>query len=92
MLSLKTSSFKTTTTTAEKFPIPQILKGKNPNTAASDAEAIELGEADEPIVQQKPLEEEPANRDDEQQQANEAEGEALIEEKSEATDLNGGQQ
>lgn len=68
-------------------------KGKNPSTAASDAEAIEdLGEADEPIVQQKPLEEEPANRDDEQQQANEAEGEALIEEKSEATDLSGEQQ
>lgn len=62
-------------------------KGKNPNTAASDAEAIELGEADEPIVQPKQISEESAARADEQQEASEAEGEALIEEKSEAVDL-----
>ena len=60
-------------------------KGKNTNTAASDAESIELGEADEPIVQQK--REDSAQQPDEQQEANEAEGRAFVEEKSEATDL-----
>lgn len=60
-------------------------KGKAVNTAASDAESIELGEADEPLIQSKSNPE----QDKQQQEENEAEASAIIEEKSEATDISG---
>lgn len=64
-------------------PLMPRPKGKNSSTAASDAESIELGEADEPILQQKQNEEEFK----EQQEMNEAEGQAYIEEKAETSDI-----